>query len=89
MYRGGQLAAREYFTPEARLLSRERFDADGYITAWVMYRQDGTETRRWEYDRGTPIREIRAGAEYVKRGDRFGCFQAGSFVETPRGSLSR
>jgi hypothetical protein len=36
-----------------------------------------------------PVREVRAGTEYVKRGDRFGYFDDGRFIETPRGSISR
>ena len=41
------------------------------------------------FDRGTPIRQIRKGTEYVKRGDRFGFFQDGKFIDTPRAALSR
>ncbi len=39
--------------------------------------------------RNTPIREITKNTEYVKRGDKFGFFQDGQFIEPPRGSISR
>ena len=50
---------------------------------------DGREQDHWHFDRGTPIRQVRKGIEYVKRGDRFGFFQDGKFIDTPRAALSR
>jgi len=88
-YRDGKLATRDYYNREDVLLSRELFDADGFITDWVRFQPDGSEQGHWGYDRGMPVREVRAGTEYVKRGDRFGYFQDGQFIETPRGSISR
>jgi len=88
-YRDGKLATREYYNREDVLLSRERLNNDGFITEWVRFASDGSEQSRWEYDRGMPVREVRAGTEYVKRGDRFGYFKDGQFIETPRGSISR
>ncbi len=88
-YRDGKLATREYYNREDVLLSSERFDTDGFITEWVRFAPDGSEQSRWEYDCGMPVREVRAGTEYVKRGDRFGYFKGGQFIETPRGSISR
>ena len=86
---GGKLAVREYYNRDDVLLSRELFDADGFITDWIRFASDGREQTHWYYDRGTPVREVRGGAEYVKRGDKFGYFQDGQFIETPRGSISR
>ncbi|MHC4400435.1 MAG: hypothetical protein ACYTG0_12230 [Planctomycetota bacterium] len=87
-YAAGKPAVREYHNREGVLLSRERFDAEGFITEWVLFR-NGAEQNRWEYDRGTPIRQVRGDTEYVKRGDKFGYLKDGKFIETPRGSLSR
>jgi hypothetical protein len=88
-YADGQLAVREYFSRDDVLVSRERFDADGFITEWIRYASNGRERDRWHYDRGTPIRQVRRGTEYVKRGDRFGYFEDGKFIDTPRGAISR
>ena len=85
----GRLTQREYYDREDVLLSRELFDSDGFITEWVLFDTDGNEKRRWEYDRGMPVREVLGGIEFVKQGDRFGYFKDGRFIETPRGSISR
>ena len=76
-------------TPRDQCVSRELFDAEGFITEWVRFGADGRGQDHWQFDRGTPIRQVRKGTEYVKRGDRFGFFQGGQFVDTPRGALSR
>jgi hypothetical protein len=89
LFTGGKLAVREYYNREDVLLSREVFDREGFITDWILYRPDGEELNRWCYDRGTPIRQVRGGVEYVKRGDKFGYYEDGKFIETPRGSISR
>jgi hypothetical protein len=88
-YADGKLAVREYHNREGIRLSRELFDAEGFITEWTGYRQDGDEQDHWYYDRGTPVRQVHRDTEYVKRGERFGFFQDGKFIETPRGSISR
>ena len=89
-YTDGKIAVREYYNRDDILLSRELFDLEGYITDWILYRTDGSEQNRWCYDRGTPVRQVHGGIEYVKRGDRFGYFnENGEFIDTPRGSLSR
>ena len=88
-YTDGKLAVREYYDRDDVLLSREQFDAGGYITEWIRYASDGSERSRWYYERGTPVRQVERGTEYVKRGDRFGYVEDGRFIETPRGSISR
>ena len=50
---------------------------------------DGRQQNQWHYDRGTPVRQVNRGTEYVKRGERFGYFEEGKFIDTPRGSISR
>jgi hypothetical protein len=88
-YSDGKIAVREYYNRDGICLSREQFDADGFVTEWIRYSADGREQDHWYYDRGMPVRQVNRGTEYVKRGDRFGYFQDGQFVETPRGSISR
>jgi hypothetical protein len=83
------MAVREYYNRDDQCLSRELFDANGFITEWIRFGADGREQDHWHFERGTPIRQIRKGTEYVKRGDRFGYFQDGKFIDTPRASLSR
>jgi hypothetical protein len=88
-YTDGRLSQREYHDREGVLLSREVFDDDGFITEWIRYTADGRARTRWHFDRGMPVREITRNTEYFKWGDKFGFFQDGRFVETPRGSISR
>jgi hypothetical protein len=88
-YADGKMAVREYYNRDDQCLSRELFDANGFITEWIRFGADGREQDHWHFERGTPIRQIRKGTEYVKRGDRFGYFQDGKFIDTPRASLSR
>ena len=70
-------------------VSRELFGANGFITETIRYRSDGQEEDHWWFDEGWPVKQVRRGREYVKRGDRFGRVDAnGRFIDTPRGAIS-
>jgi hypothetical protein len=88
-YSNGKLSAREYFNQDGARLSRESFDAEGFIVEQITSAPDGRENDHWLFDRGAPVRQIRKGREYVKQGDRFGFFQDGKFIDTPRGAISQ
>ena len=88
-YVDGKLAVREYFNRDDIRLSREVVDSNGYVTETIRYLTDGREKDHWYFDRGAPTRQIYGGTEYVRRGQQFGYFDDGQFIETPRGSISR
>lgn len=87
-FRDGRIASREYHHRERGLVSRERFDEQGFITDWMSFQEvDGTPQQRdhWSFKAGMPVRHVVAnGREYVKNGDRWGYFRDGRFVDTPR-----
>ena len=88
-YAAGKPRQREYFNRDGVCLSRESFDAGGFISERVVFAVDGRETDHWRFERGEPVRQVRKGREYVKLGERFGFYQDGKFVDAPRGALSQ
>ncbi|MEA3401601.1 MAG: hypothetical protein U9R79_10210 [Armatimonadota bacterium] len=77
-YEDGRLARREYYRPDGIHASTEHFDADGFITETVLYR-NGREWEHWWYIKGTPVKLVtergghhtaspERGGTYVKRG---------------------
>jgi hypothetical protein len=88
-YRAGQIALREYYTAADLRISREVFAPEGNITETVRLAADGTtEVEHWWFERGMPVKLVRAGRTYIKRGDRFGRMEGDRFVDTPRGPSS-
>jgi len=87
-FENGEIVTREYHHRERGLVSRELFDADGFITDWIRFQDvDGepTEYDHWYFERGMPVRHTNSkGREYVKRGDRWGYYREGEFIDTPR-----
>jgi len=87
-FKDGKMVTREYHHRERGLVSRELFDADGFITDWIRFQDvDGepTEYDHWYFERGMPVRHTNSkGREYVKRGDRWGYYREGEFIDTPR-----
>jgi hypothetical protein len=82
-YSDGKAVTREYFNRDGVRLSRESFDTDGFITEQVAYAASGQENDHWYFERGTPVRQVRKGKEYVKQGQRFGFVQGGEFIDAP------
>jgi len=71
-YRDGKLATRDYVNPAGRRLSREVFARDGYIVETVTYDPDtDAEKDHWWFERGQPVRQVKAGVEFGRRGDRW------------------
>lgn len=89
LYREDKIAQREYTTSGGMRVSREIFTPDGSIAETLYYAKDGaTESEHWWFDRGMPIRLVRDGKTYAKRGDRFGRIDGDRFIDTPRGPHS-
>jgi len=60
-YRGGVLERREYFSGDGRLVSRELFAPDGYITESMRFAYlDGEprEITHWWFEKGLPVKLI-------------------------------
>lgn len=71
-YRDGKLATRDYVNPAGRRLSREVFARDGYIVETVTYDPDTDAAKdHWWFERGQPVRQVKAGVEFGRRGDRW------------------
>jgi hypothetical protein len=64
-FQNGELKKRTYTTPEGFLASQEFYGPDGFKTEYVRYytREDrrGTESSRWWYERGRPVKMTKRG----------------------------
>jgi len=69
-FENGKLTQREYHDREGKLLSREPFDAAGFITEWIRFDQT-VERDHWWFDRGMPVKQISKEGEFVKQGDQW------------------
>ncbi len=73
-YADGKLATREYWRPDGKRVSLESFAADGSKTEeirWDLRYDPPTESDRWIYDYGVPVKRILKGGSdvYEKRGE--------------------
>lgn len=69
-FESGKLAQREYYDRDDTLLSRELFDAAGFITEWIRFEQT-VERDHWWFDRGMPVKHVSKEGEFVKQGDQW------------------
>jgi len=70
----GKLAQREYHDRDGKLLSRELFDAAGFITEMIRFGHSGdqpVESSHWWFDCGMPVRLVDGREEFVKQGDQW------------------
>jgi len=70
----GKLAMREYFDRDDKHVSKEIFNTEGFITESIRYgatANQRVETDHWWYDRGTPVRRVVSGEEFMKQGDQW------------------
>ena len=70
----GRLTTREYWRADGKRVSRESFQRDGSKTEeirWDLRYDPPTESDRWLYDHGTPVKRILKGGSdvYEKRGE--------------------
>lgn len=88
-FENGRLARREYHDRDGNLVSRELFDAGGFITESIRFVQQGDGSvghDHWWYDRGTPVRRINGGQEFVKQGDQWVAAKKGERAEKKKHS---
>lgn len=83
-YENGRRKQRDYFAPDGDPVSIEKFDPQGFVTEQIRFSSDGTEIDHWWYDQGWPVKRRSKGTEWIKRGDRWGYFKNGRWVDTPR-----
>jgi len=71
-FRDGKITLREFFGADGRQISKEIFDAEGFITESIRYLANvdpPTEDDHWWYERGTPVRRVAVRHEFVKQGE--------------------
>lgn len=71
-YEGGKLTKREYFNRDDQRVSSQLFAPDGFITETIGLGNNGgreVETDHWWFEKGTPVRRMSGGVEYVKDGE--------------------
>ncbi|MGB0578352.1 MAG: hypothetical protein ACPGVU_01500 [Limisphaerales bacterium] len=83
-YEDGRRKQRSYFQPDGDPVSVENFDAKGFVTEQTRFASDGTEIDHWWFDEGWPVKRRSKGTEWIKRGDRWGYFKNGKWIDTPR-----
>jgi len=80
-YESGRLARREHHESEGPMVTRELFDADGFVTEAIEYRK-GALVNHWWYVKGTPVKLVtprgrhhsaspKGGGTYMKQGHRW------------------
>jgi hypothetical protein len=73
-YEGGRLASRDYHNRDDQHVSRQVFAPDEFITETIILGNNNGqtyETDYWWYDRGTPVRRIAGGSQFVKEGEKW------------------
>ena len=73
-FENGKPARREYHDRDGKLLSRELFDAAGFITESIRFDHRGgqpVEVAHGWFDRGMPVRHVHGREEFVKQGDQW------------------
>lgn len=92
-FKSGRIDTREYYNHDDLLVSRETFDASGFIIEQARFLpdpKDGSHViprENWHYERGMPILHIwhETGREYFKKENRWGYLNStGEFIDTPR-----
>ncbi len=77
LYRDGKLAQRQYSNRDGTLVSRELFDAEGFLTETIYYeRRTAAETTpkeldHWWFQRGMPVKQIKEGKTFTRQGDQW------------------
>jgi len=83
-FENGKLALREYYDREEKLLNREIFNAEGFITESIRFGDDGgrpIEAVHWWFDRGMPVRQTSKDGEFVKQDDQWVATKQGERAE--------
>jgi hypothetical protein len=73
-YTDGKPATRDYFDREGQQTSREIFASDGSVTELVLFNRGNNvmpEADHWWYERGTPVRRVSFGQQWVKQGEQW------------------
>lgn len=84
-YRDGRLAVREYVSAEGRRLSREVFEAGGFIVETVTYEPDtGAEKDHWWFEHGMPVRQRKDDREFGRAGDKWAPVSGGAGAPAAR-----